>query len=163
MVTFTQGPRRLNHIKLQDVNMSDHAFKGHCFCGAVHFEVKGAPVFQGYCHCTDCRGWIGAPVHAATLWPKDNFKFTKGGDNVHMYAKTPNSERRSCKTCGSHFMVNHPSMGMVDILASTMTGFPFKPAMHIFYGEKMISMKDGLPKFAKMPKEFGGSGETLPE
>jgi len=24
-------------------------------------------------------------------------------------------------------------------------------------------MKDGLPKFKDMPKELGGSGETLPE
>lgn len=143
--------------------MSGDTFKGKCFCGAIEFEVQGSPAFQGYCHCTDCRGFLGAPVHAATLWPKTQFKFTKGADNVTMYAKTPASERQSCKTCGGHFAVNHPGMNMVDVMASAIPSFQFKPAMHIFYGEKMISMKDGLPKFAKMPKEFGGSGDTLPD
>lgn len=143
--------------------MSNDTHKGHCFCGAVEFEVKGAPAAQVYCHCTDCRGWLGAPVHAATLWPKDNFKITKGADHVTVYAKTPNSQRQSCKTCSSHFSVNHPGMGMVDVMASTIPSFQYKPTVHIFYGEKMIAMKDGLPKFAKMPKEFGGSGDLLPE
>lgn len=143
--------------------MSSQTYKGHCFCGAVEYEVTGAPVAQVYCHCNDCRGWLGAPVHAATLWPKDKFRFTKGAGNLTVFAKTPNSERQSCKTCGGHVSVNHPAMGMVDVLASGIEGFKFTPAVHVFYGEKMISMKDGLPKFAKMPKEFGGSGETLPE
>ena len=35
--------------------------------------------------------------------------------------------------------------------------------VHVFYGEKMIALKDGLPKFKDLPKEFGGSGDTLPE
>jgi hypothetical protein len=143
--------------------MSNDAHEGRCFCGAVEFEVKGTPAFQGYCHCTDCRGWLGAPVHAATLWPKDHFKVTRGNENITSYAKTPNSHRQSCKTCGGHFAVVHPGMGMVDVMASGIPTFSFKPSLHIFYSEKMISMKDGLPKFAKMPKEFGGSGDTLPD
>lgn len=143
--------------------MSETVHKGKCFCGAVELEVTGAPAFAGYCHCTDCRGWLAAPVHAATLWPKDKFRFTKGADNLQTYKKTEASHRQSCRTCGGHVAVSHPGMGMVDVMAAVIPTFAFKPAMHIFYSEKMISMKDGLPKFAKMPKEFGGTGETLPD
>jgi hypothetical protein len=39
--------------------------------------------------------------------------------------------------------------------------FPFKPALHVHYGEKVLAMRDGLPKYADMPKDFGGSGTTL--
>jgi hypothetical protein len=35
--------------------------------------------------------------------------------------------------------------------------------MHVFYGEKVLRMQDGLPKMKDMPTEMGGSGETLPE
>ena len=31
------------------------------------------------------------------------------------------------------------------------------------YEEKVLPMKDGLPKLKDFPKEIGGSGETLPE
>lgn len=143
--------------------MAGETYKGTCFCGAVEMEVSGATAFQGYCHCTDCRGWLGAPVNGATLWPKDGVRVTKGGDNLTLYKKTEGSHRQACKTCGGAVKVDHPGMGLVDIPVSVLANFPFKPAMHIFYGEKIIAMKDGLPKFAKMPKEFGGSGETLPE
>ena len=41
--------------------------------------------------------------------------------------------------------------------------FPFKPGFHFHYQETVLRMKDGLPKFKDLPKEFGGSGELLPE
>ena len=31
------------------------------------------------------------------------------------------------------------------------------------YGEKVLTVRDGLPKFKDFPKEFGGSGEMLAE
>ena len=54
-------------------------------------------------------------------------------------------------------------MGMVDVMASTIPSFQFKPTVHIFYGEKMIAMKDGLPKQKDVPAELGGSGALLAE
>lgn len=34
--------------------MMNNIHKGTCFCGAVEFEVTGAPEVMGYCHCGDC-------------------------------------------------------------------------------------------------------------
>lgn len=137
--------------------------KAQCACGAVEAEITGAPILQCYCHCTDCRDWLGAPVHAATAWGKDQVKFVKGGDNVVTYKRTDHSHRKSCKTCGGAVLVEHPSLGVVDVLGSNIKGFRFEPAFHIFYGERMIDMKDGLPKFVKMPEQMGGDGETMAE
>lgn len=139
------------------------SMKAHCACGAVEAELTGEPVIQCYCHCTDCRDWLGAPVHAATVWPQDQAMFTKGADNVTTYLRTENSHRKSCKTCGGAVLVEHPGLGVTDVLASNIEGFSFMPSFHIFYGEKMIAMKDGLPKFVKMPKEMGGDGATMAE
>jgi hypothetical protein len=44
-----------------------------------------------------------------------------------------------------------------------MPGFAYQPAMHVFYAEKMLPMKDGLPKFKDLPANAGGSGEMLAE
>jgi hypothetical protein len=36
-----------------------------------------------------------------------------------------------------------------------------KPQMHLYYGDRLESMEDSLPKYKHFPKEFGGSGELL--
>jgi hypothetical protein len=35
--------------------------------------------------------------------------------------------------------------------------------MHLFYECRIMSVKDGLPKFKNMPEAFGGTGETVDE
>lgn len=136
---------------------------GACFCGAVVFEVTGQPAAMGYCHCDDCRGWLGAPVNAFGLWPADAVRFVKGEDNVGTYAKTDQSLRKFCKTCGGAVLTEHPGMGLTDAYPALIAGFRHEPAMHVHYAQKMMSVVDGLPKFKDLPKEVGGSGELLPE
>jgi hypothetical protein len=60
-------------------------------------------------------------------------------------------------------MTEHPEMGMVDVYAAILPDLKFEPEVHVFYGEKVVSVKDGLPKMADVPEEMGGSGTTLPE
>ena len=137
--------------------------RGSCFCGAVEIEAEGAPEAMGYCHCESCRSWSASPVNAFSLWKPESVKVTKGAGNVGMFAKTPMSERQFCKTCGGHLMTNHPPLGMVDVYAATIPGLDFQPMLHVNYAEKVLSIRDGLPKMKDFPKEFGGSGDTLPE
>jgi hypothetical protein len=139
------------------------AHKGRCFCGSVEIEVEGAPAAMGYCHCESCRSWSGAPVNAFSLWKPDAVKVVKGRDRIGMFAKTPFSERQYCKTCGGHVMVNHSSIGMIDVYHATIPTLDFQPAVHVNYQETVLPMKDGLPKLKDFPKEFGGSGEMLAE
>ena len=142
--------------------MSD-TVKGSCFCGEVEFEVTGAPAAMGYCHCVDCAAWAAAPINSFNLWAPDNVRITKGAANIGTFNKTENAYRKFCKICGGHLMAEHPGMKLVDVYASVIPGFTHEPALHVFYGQKTISVKDGLPKFKDMPSDFGGSGETLPE
>jgi hypothetical protein len=60
-------------------------------------------------------------------------------------------------------LIGHPAMGLTDLPSAAVQGFSFQPAVHVNYGEKVMSVRDGLPKFRDFPKDFGGSGETLPE
>ena len=87
----------------------------------------------------------------------------KGADKLGVIKKTEASHRTFCTSCGSPVLVVHPSIGMTDVPAGTIAGFAFKPALHVHYGEKVLAVRDGLPKFKDFPKDFGGSGEMLAE
>lgn len=142
--------------------MSD-TYQGLCFCGAVEFEVTGAPAVMGFCHCQDCKSWLAAPMSAFTLWPPDSVRITKGEANVGSYSKSEAAHRKYCTSCGGALMTDHPEMGLVDVYVSLLKGFDFKPEMHVNYENKVVSITDGLPKFKDIPDSFGGSGDMLPE
>ena len=142
---------------------NENTYQGSCFCGAVELTVTGQPAAMGYCHCTSCRSWSAGPVNAFTLWAPDSVKITKGADEIATFNKTPTSFRKWCKKCGGHVMTDHPPFGLIDVYAATIPSFPFTPGLHVHYGEKVLTVRDGLPKFKDFPKDFGGSGATLPE
>jgi len=136
-------------------------YQGNCFCGAVQFTVSGEPVAMGYCHCQSCREWSASPVNAFTLWHSDGVKVTQGADNIGTFNRTPRSDRKWCKTCGGHIFTAHPEMGVTDVYAAMLPKLKFEPAVHVHYQETVLHIKDGVPKMRDLPKEFGGSGETL--
>ena len=137
------------------------AHDGACFCGAVGIRVQGAPVAMGYCHCESCRRWSAAPVNAFTLWPPDAVTVTRGADRIGSFAKTPNSHRKWCKDCGGHLFTVHPAMGLVDVYAAVIPDLAFHPAVHVNYQETRLRVPDGLPRFADLPTEMGGSGVAV--
>jgi hypothetical protein len=138
-------------------------YQGSCFCGAVELTVTGEPAAMGCCHCDSCRKWSAGPVNAFTLWKLDSVKVTRGADNLGTFNKTPRSGRKWCKTCGGHVMTEHPMWGLMDVYAATIPTFPFRPGVHMNYGETVLPMKDGLPKQKDLPAEMGGSGTVVAE
>jgi len=143
--------------------MGEKSYHGQCFCGAVEVTVTGAPAAMGYCHCTSCRQWSAGPVNAFTLWSPDAVKITKGADQVGVYHKTDKSHREFCKKCGGHLMTEHPGWKLVDVYAAIIPDFPFQPGVHVNYAEKVLPVRDGLPKFKDVPAEMGGSGQQIAE
>ena len=142
--------------------MSD-TYKAKCFCGAVEIEVSGEPAVVGYCHCDDCKSWLAAPMSAFTLWPPGSVRITKGEAHIGSFSKSEAADRKFCKACGGAVMTAHPGMDLVDVYACLLEGFAFEPQMHVNYGNKFVSIPDGLPKFKDLPDTFGGSGEILPD
>lgn len=138
-------------------------YTGRCFCGAVELVVSGDPALMGYCHCESCRRWSAGPVNAFTLWKPESVKITKGANNIGSYSKTPQSNRKWCKTCGGHILTEHPSMGLTDVYAAVIPDLAFKPGVHVHYQETVLHIKDGVPKMKDLPKQAGGSGMEVPE
>ncbi len=143
--------------------MSSKTYRGSCFCGAVQLAVSGEPAAMGYCHCESCRHWSAGPVNAFTLWNPESVQVLQGADNMDTFNKTSNSYRKWCKSCGGHILSEHPGMGLIDVYAATIPEFPFQPGVHVNYQEAVLPIRDGLPKLKDVPKEMGGSGESVPE
>lgn len=137
------------------------SYKAACFCGAVEVEVTGKPIFAGYCHCADCQAWSAAPINAFSLWKSGDVRITRGMSEIGTFAKTENSYRKFCKTCGGHLMTEHPRMRLTDVYANLLRGYTHEPTLHANYASKTLSVKDGLPKYRDLPAELGGSGEKL--
>ena len=138
-------------------------YQGRCFCGAVEFTVSGEPAAAGYCHCASCRSWSAAPVNAFSLWAPEAVQVVRGADRIGVYNKSELSYRKFCTTCGGHLFTAHPPWNLVDVYTAAIPGFPFQPKLHVNYQATVLPIKDGLPKFKDIPKEMGGSGETLAE
>ena len=143
--------------------MSDRKRTSGCMCGQVQLEISGEPAVMAYCHCDSCRGWLGAPIHAASLWPAANVRVVKGADKLRLWKRTDASHRQFCSSCGTPVLVEHPAIGMIDVPAGRIADLTFKPGLHVHYGEKVLTVKDGLPKFKDFPKDFGGSGDVVAE
>jgi hypothetical protein len=136
---------------------------GSCFCGEVSFTVAGKPALMCYCHCESCRQWSAAPVTGVALWKPEAVKLTAGAEKLGTFNRTSRAYRQWCRVCGGHLFTDNPGLGLLDVFPAVISQFAFEPVLHVNYGEALISIKDGLPKFMDLPKEFGGSGEMLPE
>lgn len=137
--------------------------KGRCFCGAVEVEAEGEPRSMGYCHCNSCREWSAAPVTSFMLWKAGQVRVTKGAEHLAEYARTAVSHRTYCSLCGGHVMNDHPSWGLRDVYPAILPTVEFKPRSHVYYGESVLHIHDGLPKFRDLPEKAGGSGEMMDE
>ncbi len=72
---------------------------GGCFCGAVRYEVTGAPRDVSYCHCSMCRRTAGAPAVPWATYPTTAVRLTQGTPAV--LRSSPPATRRFCAACGT--------------------------------------------------------------
>ena len=74
---------------------------GGCLCGAIRYELDGAPFLVGVCHCADCRKESGSAFTLYAKWPLDAFRVS-GVTRTH-------AGRSFCPTCGSRLYNLHAS------------------------------------------------------
>lgn len=129
-------------------------FAGQCLCGAIRYELSGAPKVVALCHCSDCRRSAGAPMVAWAMFLEAALTVTTG------LPKTINSSgtamRSFCADCGSGlFYRNAPVLpGMVDIQSSTLDRpDALPPTVQIQTAERLGWMKHvhELPEFERYP------------
>ncbi len=87
--------------------MSAEIHKGHCLCGAIHYEISSSALQTSLCHCEDCRRASGAPYVAWTFFRSGNLRWTKGIPKLLNFAER---ERSFCGDCGSPLIFFDPAI-----------------------------------------------------
>lgn len=127
-------------------------FAGGCYCGAIRFEVDDLHD-AGYCHCSICRRFAGAPLVAWANAPARNFRLTCGAPRG--FASTAGWVRYFCPDCGSpvYQRVASPPDDDSDLLCILIPSLDaehtVRPTAHIWCGSGWADLElgDDLPRF----------------
>lgn len=131
-----------------------------CWCGKVKLEYHGNPFDAKHCHCDACKKLHGAPFQWACLFFKNQVRLHHSTDPLYLdffSTQQRDSEHNvpcklSCRQCRSPLF----DEGRRVVLAYP-SSFSFKdrkvpkefaPSCHIFYGESIIEIDDGIPKWS---------------
>ncbi len=128
------------------------ALSGSCLCNAVAFEITGAPLRMGHCHCSRCRRGRSA-AHATNLFVTfDQFRWLRGESLVTVF-DLPGAERfgtNFCAKCGSDVPRHSPKIGRVNVPAGCLDADPgIRPSFHIYVGSKApwFEITDSIRQF----------------
>jgi hypothetical protein len=129
---------------------------GGCLCGAVRYEIEGAPIFAGNCYCKDCQKETGTGHLTIAAFPDAAVKlsgavttFTKNGDSGKPL------DRGFCPKCGSTLYGRPQAMpGVTMIRAGTLDDpSAVKPRSSV-YASRAVHWDPppaGLPAFPELP------------
>ncbi|KAK2017091.1 hypothetical protein LZ32DRAFT_644543 [Colletotrichum eremochloae] len=138
--------------------------RGACQCGQVSYWLqKDKPLASKYCHCKDCQKMHGAPFQWAAIFHKEDLAFDKGVDGLAFYSSGKNLQghdlpcKVSCGFCGSRIMDEGRNMvlvfpGLLHFDGETKRD-NFEVQQHIFYGQRVVDMPDGKPKWSGLDEK----------
>lgn len=139
---------------------------GGCRCGAVRYEVTGKPRNVAYCHCTDCRGYSGAPAMVWVAFKSEQVQFLR--ERPKTYESSPGVEWGFCSVCGTSLIweASLAKFGGEDVKITEFTissldrPEDFIPDQHWYDGERIpwFDVADDLPRFHKL--RFEGAQPT---
>ncbi len=136
---FPEGMELTVHDRPTVVPETEGALGGSCLCGAVHYEILGAPLLMANCHCMRCRKARGA-AHATNLFvERDQLTWLAGEASVMIY-DLPDAVRfgqNFCRHCGSPMPRWSDKISRYNVPCGPLDTDPgIEPAYHIFVGSK---------------------------
>lgn len=129
-----------------------------CLCGATALKIKGKPLAQVYCHCTDCQAAQGAAYVPNAVYPADQVEVARG-EPVTLRVKT--TPRLRCAACGTPLFTEVAAAGLRSLNAYLLPEGEFTPQLHIYCADAVLPVVDSLPHYAGLPAAFGGNDEMV--
>jgi len=128
------------------------SFTGGCYCGAVRFEARSF-FDAGYCHCTVCQRFSGAPTVAWANTPARDFRITRG--EPRGFASSERWVRYFCADCGCPVYGRHPTPTADDSdlvcisILSLDEPARVRPTAHIWCSSRIpyFDTTDTMPRF----------------
>ena len=114
---------------------------GHCYCGAVRFEVSGVSDWIGHCHCESCRRASGSVMTTFAGFDESQVVFTAAIPN--RYSSGDGVTRSFCGQCGSPVAYQGESQpGRIHLQLGLFDDIEALPAAdHSFLNEKISWLK----------------------
>ncbi len=129
---------------------------GGCVCGAVRYEISGAPVASVQCQCRDCQRATDSGHVNAMAFPQTAIKLT---DELRFHDVRADSgkttSRGFCPNCGAPIMwkfSRNPELRTI-LVGSLDDPSSFSPQM-VFYasrGHVWDRLDPAVPKFDTLP------------
>jgi len=142
----------------------DVKYEANCHCGKVEYELcRDEPLDSKLCHCTTCQVQHAAPFQWAAIFHKEDINFTRGHHDLEWYDPSTKSVEHKlpckvrCSFCHSPIMDEGRNMILLFPslvhLKTDEAKRKFKPRCHMFYGQRVMDIPDGLPKWSGLPGE----------
>jgi hypothetical protein len=127
---------------------------GRCHCGAIRYEVEGAPMHHALCHCGDCRRHAGAPMVG---WMMAKTEQVRIDGEPNIYHSSEHGRRLFCGACGTGLFYTNAQMlpGITDIQSGTLDDpDAVPPGAQIQVAERLEWMETAhaLPAFDRYPQ-----------
>jgi hypothetical protein len=124
--------------------------RGSCLCGAVKYEIRGAPRGMYHCHCGMCRKANGSSLATNLIVPAAEFEVVTGRERLSAYESSPGKQRWFCSGCGSPiYSQSGETRGIVSVRGGTVDGDPgIRPSVHVWAAARApwTEICDGLPQ-----------------
>ncbi|GGC65465.1 GFA family protein [Undibacterium terreum] len=124
---------------------------GACHCGAIRYEITGAPFAADFCHCRDCQKTTGAPVGAWMDFKAEQVRWLQG--NPTEYASSATIRRGFCPQCGSTLSYRSTAHPQYLTLSITSLDSPdaVRPTYHIYTDSqvKWLTIDDDCERYPK--------------
>jgi hypothetical protein len=117
--------------------MKTNLLEGGCLCGAIRYQVEGAPSSISVCHCRSCRLASGAPTVGWFVITRSQFTLRSGTPSI--YRSSAEVRRGFCGDCGTQLTYAHESASDTIELTAASLDEPavFEPTKEIWLSEKI--------------------------
>lgn len=133
--------------------MPETKLEGGCQCGAVRYQITGAPVMAAICHCSMCRRANAAPAVAWAMYQKPQVTFTENQPKT--YTSSEDAQRGFCKTCGTQISFAAAYIpGLIDLtIGSLDQPEAITPQFHYWHSRHLAwaEFADTSPRHAEFP------------
>lgn len=93
---------------------------GGCNCGDVRYQIEGAPLRVGLCHCATCRRQSGSAFSFFAIWPRASVNFS--GELACWQARA--GGERFCPRCGAQLFCWEEGSDEIEVKLGTLDDPP---------------------------------------
>ncbi len=130
---------------------------GGCQCGAVRYEITGAPLTTYVCHCRECRKQSASAFGISVTVRSQDFRVTQGTTKHWTRGTDTGRPLRCvfCPECGSRLWhEGEPKGATISVKGGSIDGgVDLGAAQHIWVSRKLpgVVIPEGRPQFPEEP------------